>query len=488
MSLEFFGHALRSFFSSRAAEPPRSVGVDVFPGIGDPWPLNGEDDEMAEELARMQERIVELETAASGAGQLRLELDRSRRRLFEIAESISDGLFVLDREWKYRYANERAAQLVARSRDDLVGSCIWDILSAAEHFQLSAEAHRAMEERVPVQVETYSRPLGIWFEAHLYPFSDGLVCYARDITDRKRSEAETGRLAAIVTSSTDAIVAKTLDGTITVWNPAAQLLYGYSVEEAVGRSIALIVPPERSAELDWIMEQVGRGERVVLPETVRRRKDGSLIDVAVSVSPILDQAGQVVGAAAITRDVRERKRTEAERALLLAHEREMRARATQLQTLTAALAGATTEAEVIDVILTHGVASLGAQTGVICFLADDGTALELARAVGYVPAELARWARIPLTDPSPRAEVARTGQPVWVDSWDCLTSRYPDTARSFATAFEATAMLPLKVDGKTVGVLGFHFPDPQPFSTADRGFLLTLAAQCAQALHRARMY
>jgi two-component system sensor kinase FixL len=115
-------------------------------------------------------------------------------------------------------------------------------------------------------------------------------------------------LAAIVESSDDAIIAKDLDGTILSWNRGAERMYGYSAEEAIGRPIYLIVPPPKVTELSEILERIRAGERVRNFETVRATKDGTLIDVALSISPICDAAGTVVGASAIGRDITERKR------------------------------------------------------------------------------------------------------------------------------------------------------------------------------------
>ncbi len=134
-------------------------------------------------------------------------------------------------------------------------------------------------------------------------------------------------LAAIVESSDDAIIGKTLDGTITSWNRAAELLYGHTAAEAVGRPISLIIPPDLPDELPSIMERLRRGERVDHYETVRMRKDGARLDVSVSISPIRDDAGSIVGAASIGRDITERKRAERERRDLEARaQRELAAR------------------------------------------------------------------------------------------------------------------------------------------------------------------
>jgi PAS domain S-box-containing protein len=126
-------------------------------------------------------------------------------------------------------------------------------------------------------------------------------------------------LAAIVESSDDAIVSKTLDGTITSWNPAAQRLFGYAADEVVGRPISILAAPDRENEMPAILERIQRGERVQRYETIRRRKDGNLVDVSLTVSPIRDQTGGIVGASKIARDIIERKR--AERALRESEER-----------------------------------------------------------------------------------------------------------------------------------------------------------------------
>jgi PAS domain S-box-containing protein len=131
-----------------------------------------------------------------------------------------------------------------------------------------------------------------------------------DITERKRAEQATLLLAAIVESSHDAIVSKNLNGVITSWNKGAERLFGYTAEEAVGQNITLIIPPERRYEERTIVEQLTRGERVDHFETVRMRKDGSLLDVSLTISPMKDASSRVVGASKLARDITERKRAE----------------------------------------------------------------------------------------------------------------------------------------------------------------------------------
>jgi len=122
-------------------------------------------------------------------------------------------------------------------------------------------------------------------------------------------------LAAIVESSDDAIASKTLDGIVTSWNRAAERLFGYTAEELIGRPIAILAAPDRGNEMPAILERIRRGERVDHYETVRKSKDGSLVEISLSVSPVRNAQGRIIGASEIARDITERRRAEREREL-----------------------------------------------------------------------------------------------------------------------------------------------------------------------------
>jgi PAS domain S-box-containing protein len=132
-------------------------------------------------------------------------------------------------------------------------------------------------------------------------------------------------LASIVESSEDAIVSKDLNGTITSWNAAAQRLFGYTPEEAIGRPVQMLIPLDRQEEEPRILERIRRGERIDHYETIRRRKDGGLLDISLTVSPIKDATGRIIGASKIARDITDRKRDE-ERIRLLVREVDHRAK------------------------------------------------------------------------------------------------------------------------------------------------------------------
>jgi PAS domain S-box-containing protein len=155
-----------------------------------------------------------------------------------------------------------------------------------------------------------------WVDTTIVPFvgEDGkprqYVAIRADISERKRTEEGRERLAAVVESSDDAIIGKTLEGTITAWNRGAEKVFGYSAAEAVGRSMLMLLPPERASEEPEILARIARGESVEHFETVRIRKDGRKINISATISPIKDNSGTIVGVSKIARDITDRKQAE----------------------------------------------------------------------------------------------------------------------------------------------------------------------------------
>src|SRR5258707_15598261 len=133
----------------------------------------------------------------------------------------------------------------------------------------------------------------------------GAVNCFQDITERKLGAEAALRLAAIIASSDDAIISKGLDGTITSWNGGAERIFGYLAEEVIGKPIMILIPPDRQKEEETILGRIGRGQRVEHYETVRQRKDGSLIDISLTISPVSNAQCKVIGASKIARDITE---------------------------------------------------------------------------------------------------------------------------------------------------------------------------------------
>ena len=161
----------------------------------------------------------------------------------------------------------------------------------------------------------------------MFPSRAGLAIYLQDITERKQGELASFHLTALVRSSADAIVSKDLGGIIRSWNPAAEKLFGHTAAEAVGRSITIIIPPERLHEEDEVLARIRQGRAISDFETVRVRKDGTMVDISLTVSPVRSTAGEIIGVSKIARDISGRNRLERERMVLLAREQEARAEA-----------------------------------------------------------------------------------------------------------------------------------------------------------------
>lgn len=185
----------------------------------------------------------------------------------------------------------------------------------------------ALRERRPMpgQKVTAQRPDGsfVHYEAHPTPIFGpdgrliGGVSVLVELTDRDKDEETAHRLAAIVESSNDAIIGMDLDGIVVNWNAAAQRLFQYSAEEIIGQPVTVLLPDDRKDEEIGILERIRRGERVEHYETRRRRRDGEIIEISLTVSPIRGTGGRIIGASKIARDITERRRHEEARAMLL---------------------------------------------------------------------------------------------------------------------------------------------------------------------------
>jgi diguanylate cyclase (GGDEF)-like protein/PAS domain S-box-containing protein len=236
-----------------------------------------------------------------------------------LLESAPDAMVIVDADGQIVLVNAQAEELFGYRREELWGERV-------EMLVPDRDQGRHADHRTGYFTDPHARSMGAGLqlngrrkdgsefpvEISLGPVEtdDGtLVSSAiRDITDRREAERAMSHLAAVIESSDDAIISKTVDGTIVSWNPGAERLYGYSAAEAIGKPISLLVPAAHPDGVPEILARVRAGERVKNYETSRARKDGTLVDVSLTVSPIRDSDGRVVGASTIARDIGDRLR------------------------------------------------------------------------------------------------------------------------------------------------------------------------------------
>lgn len=256
----------------------------------------------------------------------------AEERFRGLLEAAPDAMVIVDDSGAIRLVNAQTEALFGYRREELLGRPVELLIPHRfrERHAVNRGGYAANRQVRPMGAGLDLQGLrkdGTEFpvEISLSPLetADGLLVSAavRDVSDRKAAEARINELAALVESSQDAILAKTLDGYITYWNTAAQRLYGYTAEEAVGQHVSLIAPPEMRDDINALMLRLRRGEKVEHFETLRVTKDGRLLDVDVTLWPTRDARGTVVGACAIVRDISDRKRAEAELTALYEQQR-----------------------------------------------------------------------------------------------------------------------------------------------------------------------
>jgi PAS domain S-box-containing protein len=247
-----------------------------------------------------------------------------------VTDNVPILISYVDAQERLQRVNHAYEELFGIRREDILGRPVAEVVGA-EHYQRARPyIHRVLQGEPVSFRSNVRRQDGVLREMELAYAPDtapdgsvrGFVVMAHDITDRNRAEEVRARLAAIVDSSDDAIVSKTLNGVITSWNRAAERMFGYTAAEAVGQHITIIIPDERRSEEDYVLARLRRGEKVDHFETERRRKDGSIINISLTVSPVRDSEGNIIGASKIARDITEKKRSDEK---LLANERYLQA-------------------------------------------------------------------------------------------------------------------------------------------------------------------
>lgn len=252
------------------------------------------------------------------AQRAREEAKARTQHLNHVLEGLGDGLVVLDSDLRYRYVNALTLQLMERTEEEVLGKSFYDLYPNLQGTSFEEAMQTALREQRQAETDIFYPRNGRWWRTFINPTESGLTVYYRDITHLKQAEEVQERLAAIVESSEDAIIGKTLEGIITDWKPAAERMFGYTAEEVIGKPKTILFPPDRLEEEVEILQRLRQGIRTEHIETIRVRKDGKQIKVSITVSPIKNANGQIAGAATIIRDVTEQRRLEEERRYVMA--------------------------------------------------------------------------------------------------------------------------------------------------------------------------
>ncbi|MCW5981620.1 MAG: PAS domain S-box protein [Bryobacteraceae bacterium] len=460
----------------------------------EPYTCSTDELEMAQAIAAH----VALATERKRAERARLD---SEQRLQAILDNSATIIFLKDVQGRYLLVNRRFEELFHVSKEEVVGLTDYDLFAAeiADHFRandqavLAAGKAQSIEERAPHDdgVHTY---ISIKFPLRGPDGAPVGVCgIGTDITERKRLELAAQHLAAIVESSDDAIVSKDLNGAITSWNKGAERILGYRSDEVLGRPIAMLAPPDHLNEMPEILNRIRQGLRVDHYETRRKRKDGRIIDVELTISPVRDATGQIVGASKIARDITGRKLAEQERALLHAREREARRTAELLNRVGPRLAAQLDLDKLVQEVTDIATALVGADFGALFHnvVNEKGESYMLYTLSG-APREAFAGFPMPrnteLFGPTYRGEAIVRCHDVTEDPRYGKNPPHYGMPEGHLPVVSYLAAPVVGRSGEVLGGLYFAHSEPGRFSETHESIVAGIAAQAAIAMDNARLF
>jgi PAS domain S-box-containing protein len=418
-----------------------------------------------------------------------LALASSEERFKAISAAVLDALIMVDDTGTLVYWNPAAERILGYSADEAVGKPLHALLTPQRYRERAARGFEAFRENglgavvgKTVEIEALHKdgreiPVELSISALKLDGHWHAVGVLRDISDYRRAEATRTQLAAIVESSNDAIIGKTVGGIITNWNRGAERMYGYRADEAIGQSIAMLLQPERRAQLPELLARVCSGEAVTNLECERVRKDGTLIQVALTLSPIRDSAGNVSGISTIARDISERKRDEA---ALRRLNRELRAISNCNQTLMRA----EDEQTLLDEICRIICEDAGYRMAWVGFPEQDEA--RSIRPVSWAGAEsdYLAGARLSWADDergrTPCGTAIRTGKSVMVQDFHTDPAAVHWREAAMQRGYRSGISLPLQDgDGKTFGILNIYAATANAFTAEEVRLLEELAGDMA---------
>jgi PAS domain S-box-containing protein len=415
----------------------------------------------------------------------------SAARLAAIAAFTDEAFVATDERGTVREWNSAAERLFGFNAAEIIGHPFSAIVAVPEtdgDFSRAVDVPARRKDGQTIVVSLSVAPIR---GADGEP--GGAAYLARDAGVKRRDFRAAKRLAAIVQSSDDAIVSKDLNGTIVSWNDAAERMFGYTADEAVGRSIRMLIPDDRQSEEDDVLSRIRRGDRVDHFETIRMRKNGSLVPISLTVSPILDDDGLVIGASKIARDISDRKELEAERARLLVEAESNAATTERLNQFGIRVASALDRDTVVQAVTDAGTELTGAAFGAFFYnVSDESGDSSMLYTVSGLPREA--FAGFP----PPRATplLAATFQGDGVVRSDDITkdARFGDTHPVLGMAAghppaRSYLAVPVKTrSGEVLGGLFFGHPSAGRFTDHHERLAIGTAAWASVALENSRLY
>ncbi len=415
-----------------------------------------------------------------------------------IVTSALDAVLILDPEMRVVEWSEAAGALFGIDRAEALGADLVELIVPTELRDSVRYCLAGGEGEPPSDEELLGRRIelpaqradGIGFRAELTIVraaspGAGPTVFARDVSHRLEADRARAHMEQVVTGSRDAVFSKDLQGVVTTWNPAAERLYGYSAEEAVGRHVSFLMPDDLKHEAEEILARVRQGEHLETHEARRVRKDGTVLDVSLTISPIGSESGYLYGASVIARDITSERRRRSAREFLIAATRDLDASLDPVETARNIVAKAVPEL---------------AEVCVIDFLRTDGRIGDSV-AAATIPGAAERLERIRRDSPlepegdHPVALVLRAGEPmIWGDL------KQPEVADAVAqnvehrrlmddTGYESAAVVGLVARGRKIGALSFlHTEANVGYEQEDLEFLGELGERAALALDNARLY
>ncbi len=440
-----------------------------------------------EEIA-MAQAIAGHVSIATERARAELALANSEKRFQAILDNSTAVIFLKDLQGRYVLVNRRFEELFHLRQEEVLGRTDYALFPREVADRFTENDQKVITARGPIEVEERA-PQSDGVHTYLsikFPLDgpDGLpagICgIATDITDRKQLVDASRRLAAIVESSDDAIIAKDLHGTITSWNQGAERIFGYTAEEAIGRPVSMLAVPDRLNEMPEILRQIVQGIRVDHYETSRMGKNGQAVQVSLTVSPVRDESGEIVGASKIARDITERRRAEAELASLLSREQEARKTAELLNLIGPRLLAELDEEKLVQAVTDMASLLTGASWGAFFRKAvnEDGSTYVLSGLAGMSRDE---FGEIPMPDIKAVFESASRAGAVRCD----------DIAEGSRFGLQVRSYLAVPVVSRAREVLGVLFLGhslPGRFTTSHEETVVGIAAQAAIAMDNARLF